>query len=120
MASNNSEIYVDGALAPPDIDHGPSAFPPFDSTHFASSLIWLALSFGLLYLLMSKIALPRVEDILKTRADKISNDLKEAHAFREQSEKAAAAHEKTIADARVKAQALAQETQAKINAETEA
>ncbi|MEJ0094369.1 MAG: F0F1 ATP synthase subunit B' [Methylocella sp.] len=120
MATSKSEIYVDGALAPPDIDHGPSAFPPFEAANFAPLLIWLALSFGLLYLLMSKVALPRVENILKARAEKISKDLDEAHAFREQSEKTAAAHEKTIADARAKAQALAQDKQAKINADTDA
>jgi F-type H+-transporting ATPase subunit b len=120
MASSTPEIHASGTLEPSDIDHGPNAFPPFDSANFAPLVIWLALSFGLLYLLMSKIALPRVENILHTRAAKISKDLGEAHAFRKQSEQAAEAHEKTIADARAKAQALAQEMQAKINTETEA
>jgi F-type H+-transporting ATPase subunit b len=83
-------------------------------------LIWLTLSFGLLYLLMSKIALPRVETILHTRAHKISSDISEAHVLRAQAEEAAAAHEKTIADAKAKAVALAQETHARLNAETEA
>lgn len=105
---------------PADVGHGPSAFPPFESSNFAPQLIWLALSFGLLYLLMSKIALPRVENILHARAAKITKDLSEAHAFRAQSEAAAAAHDKTISDARAKAQALAQDTHAKLNAENEA
>jgi F-type H+-transporting ATPase subunit b len=83
-------------------------------------LIWLVLSFGLLYLLMSKIALPRVENILHTRAAKITKDLGDANAFRKRSEEAAAAHDKTIADARAKAQALAQETHVKLNAEADA
>jgi F-type H+-transporting ATPase subunit b len=105
---------------PADIGHGPGAFPPFESSNFAPLLIWLALSFGLLYLLMSKIGLPRVESILQTRAAKITKDLTDAHAFRGQSEAAAAAHDKTIADARTKAQTLAQDTQARLNAETDA
>jgi F-type H+-transporting ATPase subunit b len=83
-------------------------------------LIWLSLSFGLLYLLMSRIALPRVESILHTRARKIAKDISEANAFRAQSEEAAAAHDRTIADAKAKALALAQETHARLNAETEA
>ena len=83
-------------------------------------LIWLAISFGLLYYLMSKIALPRVEGILKSRADKIASDLESANAAREKSELAAADHDKTIAEAKAKAQALAQQTQAKINADTDA
>ncbi|WP_245276218.1 hypothetical protein [Methylocapsa aurea] len=109
-----------GALEPADGGHAPGAFPPFDSGNFAPLLIWLALSFGLLYLLMSKIALPRVENILHARAGKITKDLSEAHAFRAQSEQAAAAHDKTIADARTKAQTVAQETQFKLNAEADA
>ena len=71
-------------------------------------LIWLSLSFGLLYLLMSKIALPRVESILHARADKIAKDIGEANAFRARSEEAAAAHDKTIADAKTKAGAKAE------------
>jgi F-type H+-transporting ATPase subunit b len=100
--------------------HAPGVFPPFDAANFAPVLIWLALSFGLLYLLMAKVALPRVEGILHARAHKISEDIKEAHAFRARSEQAAIAHDKTISDAKAKAQALAQETRTKLNAETDA
>ena len=101
-------------------NHAGHVFPPFDTTTFSSTLIWLAITFGLLYYLMSKVALPRVENILHTRADKITADLKEAHEAREKSEKAAAEHDKTIAAAKAKAQALAQQTQAAINAENDA
>ncbi|WP_245257475.1 hypothetical protein [Methylocapsa acidiphila] len=100
--------------------HEAGAFPPFESANFAPVLIWLALSFGLLYLLMAKLALPRVENILHARAAKLTKDISEANAFRKRSEEAAAAHEKTIADARAKAQALAQETHVKLNAEADA
>jgi F-type H+-transporting ATPase subunit b len=120
MASPTPEGHTSGTVEPADVGHGAHAFPPFDSAHFASTLIWLAISFGLLYYLMSKIALPRVENILKARADKIASDLKSAHVAREKSEKAAADHDRTIAEAKTKAQALAQQTQAKINAETDA
>jgi F-type H+-transporting ATPase subunit b len=120
MASPTPEGHTSGTVEPADIGHGAHAFPPFDSAHFASTLVWLAISFGLLYYLMSKIALPRVENILKARADKIASDLESAHAAHEKSEKAAADHDRTIADAKAKAQALAQQTQARINAETDA
>jgi F-type H+-transporting ATPase subunit b len=101
-------------------EHAPGAFPPFESANFAPLIIWLALSFGLLYLLMSKIALPRVEGILHARAGKIRDDLTEAHAFRAKSQEAAEAHDKTIADAKTRAQTLAQDTQTKLNGESEA
>jgi F-type H+-transporting ATPase subunit b len=98
---------------------GSSAFPPFDAANFAPLLVWLALSFGLLYLLMAKIALPRVEDILQKRSAKINGDLGEAYAMREKADQASAAYEKTLTDAKTKAQLLAQETHAKLAGETE-
>ncbi|SFK05053.1 hypothetical protein [Methylocapsa palsarum] len=101
-------------------EHAPGAFPPFESANFAPLIIWLVLSFGLLYLLMSKIALPRVEGILHARAGKIRTDLAEAHASRARSQEAAEANDKKIADAKAAAQAVAQETQTKLNAESEA
>ncbi|WP_395664313.1 F0F1 ATP synthase subunit B' [Methylocella sp.] len=104
---------------PVDIDHGAHAFPPFDPSHYPSTLFWLLVTFGLLYLVMSKFALPRVETILRERDEKISGDLKEAHLAREKAAAADAEHERKIAEARGKAQALAQQTQARIAAESD-
>jgi F-type H+-transporting ATPase subunit b len=111
---------VQSASSPAESSHGETSFPPFDPANFTPTLVWLTLSFGLLYLLMSKIALPRVENILHSRQDKITSDIAEANDYRAKSEEAAAAHEKLIAEAKAKAVALAQETHAKLNAETEA
>ena len=120
MVSNEQEGHIAGTGTPAGGGHGETSFPPFDPVNFTPMLIWLSLSFGLLYLLMSKIALPRVESILRTRVHKITKDIGEANAFRARSEEAAAAHDKTIADAKAKALALAQETHARLTAETEA
>jgi F-type H+-transporting ATPase subunit b len=120
MASNEQEGRIAGTGPPAGGGPGETSFPPFDPANFTPMLIWLSLSFGLLYLLMSKIALPRVESILHTRARKITTDIGEANAFRAQSEEAAAAYDKTIADAKAKALALGQETHARLTAETEA
>jgi len=100
-------------------EHG-SAFPPFDSTHFSSQLIWLVLIFGALYLLMSRVALPRMAGILKDRGDKISGDLEAAKAAQAKAEAAGADLEKTLAEAKAKAQGLGQEAHQKLAAETEA
>src|ERR1700720_1498287 len=120
MAHNELEGQIAGTGPPASGGHGESSFPPFDPVNFTPMLIWLSLSFGLLYLLMSKIALPRVESILHARAHKITKDIGEANAFRARSEEAAAAHDKTIAEAKAKALALAQETHARLTAESEA
>jgi F-type H+-transporting ATPase subunit b len=95
------------------------AFPPFDPTHFTSELVWLAITFGALYLLMSKIALPRVGNILAARKDKIDSDLATAAKAQDEAAAAAAAHEKTLADAKAKAQGLGQTAHADLTAQAD-
>ncbi|MCI0601295.1 MAG: F0F1 ATP synthase subunit B' [Beijerinckiaceae bacterium] len=119
MGSEAQEVHKSSTEVPGG-GHGDAAFPPFDPVNFTPMLVWLALTFGALYLLMAKVALPRVQDILQSRAHKISEDIAEADIFRARSEEASAAHDKLIADAKSKALALAQETHAKLHAETEA
>jgi F-type H+-transporting ATPase subunit b len=98
---------------------GGGAFPPFDSSTFGSQLIWLALAFGALYLLMSKVALPRVSRILDERHGKITADLDEAARLKSQTDAAISSYEKALSDARANAQAIAGETRDKLQAETD-
>ena len=86
------------------------AFPPFEAHHFPSQLVWLTLTFILLYALMSKIALPRIASIFAERSKRIRDDLTAAQRFKEQSEAANAAYQKSLADARARAQGIANET----------
>jgi F-type H+-transporting ATPase subunit b len=99
---------------------GHGAFPPFQSEHFPSQLLWLAVSFVLLYALMSKIALPRIGAILAERSKRISDDLAAAERLKEQSNAAHAAYEKSLAEARSRAQSIASATRDKQAAEAEA
>lgn len=100
---------------------GPSSgFPPFDTSTFASQLLWLAITFGFFWWLMAKKILPRIGEILETRRDQIARDLETAQALKDQTDKAIAGYEKALADARAKAQSIAAETRAQLNAETDA
>jgi F-type H+-transporting ATPase subunit b len=99
---------------------GHTAFPPFQSEHFPSQLVWLAVSFVLLYVLMSRIALPRIGAILAARSRVVSDDLAAAERLKEQSNAAQAAYEKALADARARAQATANATREQQARETEA
>jgi F-type H+-transporting ATPase subunit b len=92
---------------------GHSAFPPFQSEHFPSQLLWLTISFLLLYVLMSKIALPRIGSILDERSKRIGDDLAAAERLKEQSDAAHAAYDKALADARARAQGIASATRQK-------
>ncbi|KQP58112.1 ATP synthase subunit B [Methylobacterium sp. Leaf399] len=103
----------------PASEHG-GGFPPFESHTFLSQLIWLALAFGLLYYLMDKVALPRIQGILHDRATRLSKDLDEAHRMKTEAEAAGAAYEKSLQDAQAKARAIAQETRTALAQETDA
>ncbi len=89
---------------------GHTAFPPFQAEHFPSQLVWLTISFVLLYVLMSKIALPRIGAIMAERSKLIGDDLAAAERLKEQSNAAHAAYEKSLADARSRAQSIASST----------
>ena len=111
-AHTTAEVHHEGG-------HG-GAFPPFDSSTFASQILWLAITFGLFYVLMAKVVLPRIGGILENRHQKIAADLEAANRLKADSEAAGAAYEKSLADARAKAQAIAGETNAKLTASLDA
>jgi F-type H+-transporting ATPase subunit b len=103
-----------------EAQHGPAPFPPFQPETFASQIIGFALTFGVLYLVIAKVAAPRLKGILDTRAAKIAADLSEAQKLKGETDASIAAYEKSLADARAKAQALAAETRATANAAADA
>jgi F-type H+-transporting ATPase subunit b len=125
MAENHSTGTVStgtvstGSEATPPSEHG-GGFPPFQKDTFASQLLWLAIFFVALYLIASKLALPRVGSIIADRRQRISGDLDEAARLKDAADAAIASYEKALADARTRAQAIAAETRDKINAEAEA
>lgn len=90
-------------------------FPPFNSATFAGQLLWLAIFFGLLLWLMAKVALPRVENILEGRAERIAADLAEAKRLKDETDAAIAAYEKTLADARAEGNRIAGEVHEKVS-----
>jgi F-type H+-transporting ATPase subunit b len=96
----------------PKGEHG-GGFPPFDAHTFASQLIWLALAFILLYVLMAKWALPQVGRVIESRQKRIADDIAAATGLKKQSDDAVAAYEKALADARGRAQTIANETREK-------
>ena len=98
---------------------GKPPFPPFNKETFASQLIWFAIFFIALYVIIARLAIPRIGGIVEARRGKIEGDLAEANRLKEQSDAALKAYEKSLADARGRAQTLANETRDKLNAEAE-
>lgn len=98
-------------------DHGSGVFPPFDPATFPSQLLWLTITFAALYLLMSRVALPRIGGILENRKALIDADLAAADASRQKTDAAIAAYEAALAEAKAKAQGIANETRESIQAD---
>lgn len=94
-----------------------SSFPPFDASTYPGQLLWLAIFFGLFYVLMSKVALPRLANIVEGRADKIASDLAEANRLKAEADASIKAYEKELADARATAQGIVTEMRDKAAAE---
>lgn len=99
---------------------GEAVFPPFATDTFPSQLLWLAVSFGALYLVMSRFALPGIGKAIDARKARLAKDLDDAAAMQMQADAAAAAHAKAIADARAKAQATAQAARDGLAADSDA
>ena len=96
------------------------AFPPFDPSTYPSQLLWLAVTFGLLYLILKRAVLPRIGNILEVRRDRIAQDLDQAARMKDEADAAVAAYEQELADARSKANAIGQDARDKAKGEADA
>ncbi len=83
-------------------------FPPFDPSHFASQALWFVISFVALYVILARVAIPRIAGIIATRRGRITGDLAAAERARADSEAAEAAYDKALAEARARAFAIAE------------
>jgi F-type H+-transporting ATPase subunit b len=92
--------------------------PQLNPLDWAPQLIWLLITFGILYLLMVKVALPRIGSVIDARAAHIAKDLATADKLRRETEEAIAAYEQALAEAKQKAHAIVEEGRAKLKAET--
>jgi F-type H+-transporting ATPase subunit b len=82
------------------------AFPPLDPSMYAAQLVWLAITFGLLYALVRRIFLPRVDAILEDRSGRIKSDFALAEKLKRDTEQALASYEQALTDARAKARGV--------------
>lgn len=102
------EVHTETGVAHGE-EHGSGVFPPFDSSTFASQLLWLAITFGLFFYLMSKVIIPRISGILETRHDRIAKDLDQASSLKNEADAAIEAYEQELAEAKAKGHAIAAE-----------
>lgn len=91
--------------------------PQLDPAVWPTQLLWLAITFIALYLVIWRIALPRIADVLEARQRKLDDDLKKASALKDEAETILAEYEKMRADAQASAHEVLQKTQDEMKAE---
>lgn len=106
--------------SPTDAEKGSSGLPQLDFTTFPSQIFWLVVTVVVLYLLMTRIALPRIATVLEERADAIADDLDKAEEFKQMAVDAEKAYDQALADARAKSREIAAETRAEIQKDVDA
>jgi F-type H+-transporting ATPase subunit b len=104
--------------APEGVGPG-KVFPPLDPGTFAPQLFWLALTFGLLYMLLKRIVLPKVGAAIGERRQHIERDLETAERLRAETKLALSRYELALTEARAKASAMAKGLRDKLAAEAE-
>ncbi|MEM7398913.1 MAG: ATP F0F1 synthase subunit B [Pseudomonadota bacterium] len=94
--------------------------PQLNPLDWAPQVIWLLITFGVLYLLMVWVAIPRIGTVIDKRAAKIAGDLEAAEKNKRATEDAIATYEQALTEAKQKAHAIVDEGRAKLKAETDA
>src|SRR5258708_40378987 len=83
--------------------------PQLDISTFTPQLVWLAIWFIVLYLLIAKLALPRIARAMEARRRRRADDLARAAQLKAEADEASAAYQKTLAEARPQAQSAIKE-----------
>ena len=94
--------------------------PQLDISTFTPQLVWLAIWFVVLYLLMAKLALPRIARAMEARRRRREDDLARAAQLKAEADEASAAYQKTLAEARAQAQSMIKEMSDRLAADAAA
>ncbi|HID68545.1 MAG TPA: F0F1 ATP synthase subunit B' [Roseibacterium sp.] len=93
------------------------AMPQLDFTSFPNQIAWLVFTLVVIYLILSKVALPRIGGILAERQGTITNDISAAEDLKARALEAEEVYNKALADARAEALNIAVEMRAEIQGE---
>jgi F-type H+-transporting ATPase subunit b len=96
-----------------------AGLPQLNADDFMPQLFWLAVTFSLLFLIMWRVALPRIGEVIEERGDRIKRDLDAAERLKGETEKALQAYEKALGDARANASGIARQTRERLASETD-
>lgn len=94
--------------------------PQLDPSVFSPQLVWLAITFAVLYLVMARSALPKVADVLEERDNRIADDLRQSEELKDESKALEANYEKTHAEAKAEANRILSDAREKMQGDIDA
>ena len=94
-----------------------AGMPQLDFSTFPNQIFWLVIALIVIYLILSRVALPRIGAILAERQGTITNDLAQAETLKARAVEAEEAYDKALADARGEAQRIVAQTREEIQAD---
>nr|WP_273501664.1 F0F1 ATP synthase subunit B' [Paracoccus sphaerophysae] len=97
-----------------------AGMPQLDFATFGNQIFWLLVALALIYLILSRVAIPRLGRILGDRQGLMTADLAAAEDFKRKARDAEAAYDKALADARAEAGKIVAANKAEIDAELKA
>ncbi len=113
-----ASITQEAAHGAADAAHGSApGMPQLNFSTFGNQIFWLAVALVVIYLILSRVALPRIAAVLAERQGTITNDLAAAEDLKAKAVEAENAYNKALADARAEAQRIAAEARAEIQAD---
>lgn len=97
--------------------HEAGGLPQLRYEYWPGQIVWLLIIFAILYVLLSRVFLPKVGGTMEARDQRIAGDMAEARALRDQAQAEAAAAEAEMAEARSKSMKTAADAKARSAAE---
>lgn len=110
MATENTAAEVAGAAH----EAGSAGMPQLDFSTFPNQIFWLVVTLVVIYLILSRIALPRIGGVLAERKGTITNDLAAAEELKQKAVDAERAYNDALAKARADAAKIVAEARAEI------
>ncbi|WP_299025444.1 F0F1 ATP synthase subunit B' [uncultured Sulfitobacter sp.] len=98
------------------VEAGPG-MPQLDFSTWGNQIFWLVLALIAIYLILSRVALPRIAAVLAERQGTISNDIAAAEDLKAKAVEAEAAYDKALVDARAEAQRIIAQAKADMQAD---
>jgi F-type H+-transporting ATPase subunit b len=105
---------------PPVAEAASSGMPQLDFSTFGNQIFWLVVTLVVIYVILSRVALPRIADVLAERRESISNDIAAAEDLKLKAVEAEEAYNKALADARIEAGKIVEAAKAEMKFELNA